>query len=165
MGRARGRAVTSVGTVIISARARRWPACAAAVLFLGYAAGKAVFALQDRLGFPGGPPVSAAENESYFLAPGLAQWFATASGVLGAVIAVSTVTTPGRRLPRPLMLFVLAGMLLAVAGGAGIMVLDGFVGLGIGWQWYHGVLGVLVIALFLEMTRSYAVATRRVTTG
>jgi hypothetical protein len=91
-----------------------------------------------------------------------AQWFATASGVVGACVAIATVTALGRRVPRTLMLLVLAGMLLAVGGGAGIMILDAFVGIGVGWQWYHGVLGILVIALFLEMIRSYATATRRV---
>lgn len=141
---------------------RRWPAYAAAVLFLGYALGKAVFAMQDRLGFPGGPPVTDAQNEAYFLAPGIAQWFAAASGVAGAVVAVSTVTPLGRVLPRPLMLSVLAGMLLAVAGGAGIMIVDGFFDVGIGWRWYHGLVGVLVLGLFLELTRSFVVTTRRV---
>lgn len=133
-----------------------------AVLFLGYAVGKAAFALQARLGFPGGPPVSAAETESYFLDAAAGQWLAAATGVLGACVAIATVTAPGRRVPRPLMLLVLAGMLLAVGGGGGIMILDGFVGIGVGWQWYHGVLGIVVIGLSLEMARSYTVATRRV---
>ncbi|MEU0565468.1 hypothetical protein ABZ297_08770 [Nonomuraea sp. NPDC005983] len=144
------------------ARPRRWPAYAMAVLFLGYAVGKAAFALQARLGFPGGPPVSAAETEGYFLDAATAQWFATASGVLGACVAVATVTAVGRRVPRTLTLLVLVGMLLAVGGGAGIMIVDGFVGIGVGWRWYHAVLGMVVIGLFLEMVRSYAVVTRRV---
>ncbi|MBB3729981.1 hypothetical protein [Nonomuraea dietziae] len=148
--------------MVDSDRPRRWPAYAVAVLFLGYAAGKAAFALQARLGFPGGPPVSAAETGSYFMDAATAQWFATASGLVGACVAIATVTAMGRRVPRTLMLLVLAGMLLAVGGGAGIMILDAFVGIGVGWQWYHGVLGILVIALFLEMIRSYATATRRV---
>ncbi|MBB4959656.1 hypothetical protein [Micromonospora polyrhachis] len=143
-------------------RPRRWPAYAVAVLFLGYAVGKAAFALQARLGFPGGPPVSAAETESYFLDAATAQWFATASGVLGACVAIATVTALGRRVPRKLMLLVLLGMLVAVGGGAGIMIVDGFVGMGVGWQWHHGLLGILVIGLFLEMVRSYAAATRHV---
>ncbi|NUW39480.1 hypothetical protein [Nonomuraea rhodomycinica] len=142
-------------------RPRRWPAYALAVLFLGYAAGKAVFALQARLGFPGGPPVSAAESSGYFMEAATAQWLATASGVLGACVAVATVTPLGRRVPRMLILLVLAGMLLAVGGGAGIMILDGFVGIGVGWRWYHGVLGAVVVGLFLETIRSYAAATRR----
>ena len=149
--------------MVDSDRRRRWPAYALAVLFLGYAAGKAVFAAQARLGFPGGPPVSAAEAEGYFLEPALAQWFATASGVVGAGIALATVTTWGlRQVPRTLMLVVLAGMALAVVGGAGIMVLDGFIGLGVGWRWYHGVLGLVVGGLCVEMVRSYVTGTKRV---
>ncbi|MBE1559387.1 hypothetical protein [Nonomuraea africana] len=148
--------------MVDSDRPRSWPSYAMAVLFLGYAAGKVAFALQARLGFPGGPPVSAAETEGYFMDAAAGQWLAAATGVLGACVAIATVTALGRRAPRPLMLLVLAGMLLAVVGGAGIMIVDGFVGIGVGWQWYHGVLGVVAIGLSLEMTRSYLVATRRV---
>lgn len=129
-----------------------------ALLMLGYAAGKAAFALKGRLGFPGGPPVSAVETESYFLEPALAQWFASASGVLGACIAVATVTALGRDVPRALMLVVLAVMTTAILGGGGIMVLDGFVGVGVGWQWYHGVVGLVAIALSVELIRSYVTA-------
>ena len=145
-------------------RPRRWPAYAVAVLFLVYAAGKATFALQARLGFPGGPVVSAAEHERYgrdFMDVATAQWIASASGVLGACLAVATVTALGRRVPRTLMQLVLVGMLLAVGTGAVIVIVDGFVGIGVGWRWYHGVLGVVMIGLLLEMIRSYAVATRR----
>ncbi|MEH1014349.1 hypothetical protein V6U90_14700 [Micromonospora sp. CPCC 206060] len=151
--------------MVDSAHPRRWPAYVMAVLFLGYAAGKAAFALQSRLGFPGGPPVSAAEAQRYFMDPATAQWCATATGVLGASLALATVTPLGRRVPRALMLLVLAGMLLAVGGGAVIMILDGFVGTGIGWQWYHGVLGIVVIGLLLAMIRSYETATRRRVAG
>ncbi|MFF5206768.1 hypothetical protein [Streptosporangium sp. NPDC000396] len=151
--------------MVDSAHSRRWPAYALAVLFLGYAAGKAAFALQAQLGFPGGPPVSAAETASYFLDPARGQWLASASGVLGACVAVATVTALGRKVPRTLMLLVLAVMLPAVGGGAGIMILDGFIGIGVGWQWYHGVLGVVVIGLFVEMARSYVAATRRHVVG
>ncbi|GLX10505.1 hypothetical protein [Microbispora sp. NBRC 16548] len=145
-----------------SAHPRRWPAYALAVLFLGYAAGKAAFALQDRLGFPGGPPVPASETQGYFMDAATAQWLATASGLMGACAALATVTPLGRKVPRTLMLFVLAVMLAAVGGGAGIMILDGFVGMGVGWKWYQGVLGIVVIGLFAEMCRSYARSTRRV---
>ena len=144
-------------------RPRRWPAYAVAALFLFYAAGKAAFALQSRLGFPGGPVVSAAEHERYardFMDVATAQWIASASGVLGACLAIATVTAPGRRVPRTLMLLVLVGMLLAVGAGAVIMIVDGFVGIGVGWRWYHGILGVVMIGLLLEMIRSYAVTTR-----
>ncbi|GAA0256847.1 hypothetical protein GCM10010492_67190 [Saccharothrix mutabilis subsp. mutabilis] len=142
---------------------RRWPAYALAVLFLGYAGGKAVFAAQSRLGFPGGPPVSAAESEAYFLDPALAQWFATASGLVGAGIALATVTAWGlRAVPRWLMLVALAVMAAAVVGGAGIMALGGFIGLGVGWRWYHGVVGLVVGALCVETVRSYVAVTKRV---
>ncbi|AQZ70256.1 hypothetical protein BKM31_09175 [[Actinomadura] parvosata subsp. kistnae] len=147
--------------MISSDRPRRWPACVMALLLLGYAAGKAAFALQARLGFPGGPPVPAAEAAGYFLDPALGQWLACASGLLGAVIALATVTTAGRRrVPRALMLVVLAVMTLAVLGGGGIMALDGFVGIGVGWRWYHGLLGIVAIVLTVEMSRSYLVVTR-----
>ncbi len=131
-----------------------------AVLFLGYAVGKAAFAVESRLGFPGGPPVSAAEAEGYFLDPAVAQWSAAATGVLGAGLALATVTALGRRVPRAVMLLALTGMLVAVGGGAGIMVLDGFVGFGVGWRWYHGVLGIVVVGLLLATIRSYEKATR-----
>ncbi|MFI6316295.1 hypothetical protein ACIBG8_02185 [Nonomuraea sp. NPDC050556] len=129
---------------------RRWPAYALAALFLAYAAGKAAFALQHRLGFPGGPPAPA----EYFMDPAFAQWMAAASGVLGACVTLATL---GRWVPRRLMPAVLAVMFLAVGGGAGIMIVDGFVGIGIGWRWYHGVVGVVVIALFVETVRCYVV--------
>ena len=135
-----------------------------AALFLVYAAGKAAFALQARLGFPGGPVVSAADQERYareFMDVATAQWMATASGVLGACLAVATVTALGRGLSRTLVLLVLVGMLVAVGAGAVIMIVDGFGGPGPGWGWYHGVFGVVMIGLLLEMIRSYAVATRR----
>lgn len=35
------------------------------------------------------------------------------------------------------------------------MVVDGFVGVGIGWRWYHGLLGLLAIGLSAAMTRAY----------
>lgn len=118
--------------------------------------------MQARLGFPGGPPVTDAETKDYFLDPALAQWFATATGVLAAVVALATVTAAGRRVPRPLMLLVLAGMAVAVLAGGGIMALDAFVGLGVGWNAYFGVVGVAMVALFAETTRSYLRATSRV---
>ncbi|WP_190819113.1 hypothetical protein [Saccharopolyspora pogona] len=143
-----------------SDRPRHWPAYAVAVLFLGYAAGKAVFAWQARLGFPGGPAVPDAVRDGYFLDAATAQWFAAASGLLGAWVAIATVAAPGRRVPRPLMLLVLAAMLLAVGAGAAIMIVDGFIGIGVGWQWHHGVLGIVVIALLMAMIQSYVKATR-----
>ncbi|MGW0432332.1 hypothetical protein ACWDV4_07275 [Micromonospora sp. NPDC003197] len=143
---------------------RRWPAYATAVVFLSYAVGKAAFALQARLGLPSGPVVSAAEHERYareVMDVATAQWCASASGLLGACLALATVTALGRRVPRPLMLLMLVGMALAAGAGAVVMVVDGFVGIGVGWQWYHGLLGVVVIGLLVSLIRSYVVATRR----
>lgn len=143
----------------------RWPAYGVAVLFLGYAAGKAAFAMQGRLGFPSGPVVSAAETERYVrevMDAATVQWLATGSGVLGACIAVATVTALGRRAPRTVMLLVLVAMLLAAGAGAATMIVDGFGGPGPGWQWYHGVVGVAAIGLLLAMIRSYAGAPSRV---
>ncbi|MFI7672299.1 hypothetical protein [Actinophytocola sp. NPDC049390] len=153
--------VRTVATPVdLLARPRRWPACVLAVLFLGYAVGKAVFAAQGRLGFPGGPPVSAAETGDYFLDPAPAQWFAAASGVVGACLVLLTVAPLGRRVPRTLMLLVLTVLLATIGYGAGVMIVDGFVGVGVGWRWYHGVLGVVVLALFAEATRSYRLRVR-----
>jgi hypothetical protein len=143
----------------------RWPAYAVAALFLGYAVGKAGYAVQGRLGFPGGPPVSAAETEGYFLNPSVAQWLASATGVAGACVAMATVTAVGRRVPRRVMWPALAALVLAAVGGGGIMVVDGFIGLGVGWQAHHGVLGILLIALVLAMTRSWRRTADVVSTG
>lgn len=136
-----------------------------AVLFLGYAAGKAAFAAQGKLGFPGGPVVPASEHEHYardVMDVAMAQWLAVATGLLGAMLVMATVTSVGRRVPRVLMLLVLAGALVAVGAGATIMVVDGFVGLGVGWQWYHGVLGIVVVGLLMATIWSYARATKHV---
>jgi len=135
------------------------------VLFLGYAAGKAVFAAQAKLGFPGGPRVPAAEHERYareMMDVATAQWLAVATGLLCALLVIATVTRVGRRVPRVPMLVVLAGVLVAVGAGAAVMVADGFIGLGVGWSWYHGVLGIVVIGLLVATIHSYVQATRRV---
>jgi hypothetical protein len=134
------------------------------VLFLGYAAGKVVFAAQAKLGFPGGPRALAAEHESYareVMDVATAQWLAVATGLLCALLVIATVTRVGRRAPRVPMLMALAGVLVAVGAGAGTMVLDGFIGLGVGWSWYHGIVGIVVIGLLVATIHSYVVATRR----
>jgi hypothetical protein len=128
-----------------------------AVLFLGYAAGKSVFAAQGKLGFAGGPAVPASEHERYardVMDVTMAQWLAVASGLLGAVLVMATVTAVGRRVPRLLMLLALAGALVAVGSGAAIMVVDGFVGIGVGWHWHHGVLGITLVGLLIATIRS-----------
>jgi hypothetical protein len=136
-----------------------------AALFLGYAAGKAFFAAQGKLGFPGGPVVPAGEYERYtreVMDVALAQWLAAATGVLGAVLVMATVTGVGRRVPRVLMLLALAVALVGLGTGAAIMVVDGFVGIGVGWYWYHGVLGIVVVGLLMATASSYVRATTHV---
>ncbi|HEX4818456.1 MAG TPA: hypothetical protein VFV66_37440 [Nonomuraea sp.] len=147
-----------------STRPRRWPAYTLTLVYLGYATGKAAYALQARLGFPGGPPVSPTDTQSYPLDAATAQWLATASGLIGACVALATVTPLAHKIPRTVMLLALAGTLLATGSGATIMIVDGFVGIGIGWQWYHGVLGLVVITLSAQTLRSYARATTTHTT-
>ncbi|GAA4426870.1 hypothetical protein GCM10023169_26140 [Georgenia halophila] len=141
----------------------RWPALTMAVLFLGYAAGKAVYASQSRLGFPSGPVPTVADHAQYadaVMGVAAAQWSAAATGVVAAVVALATVTRVGRAVPRPLMLAALGLTALAFAAGAAVLVLDGFVGLGVGWQWRHGVFGVLALYVTVRMVVSYVQATR-----
>jgi hypothetical protein len=128
-----------------------------AVLLLVYTVGKVAFAAQGRLGLPTGPIVPAASHGSYFMDVATAQWTAAATGVLGAFLAIATVTPLAGWIPRTLMLPALAGMLLGVGGGAGIMIVDGFGGPGPGWHWYHGLVGTVAIGLLLSVVRSYAV--------
>lgn len=136
----------------------RWPAWAMAVLFLGYASGKAVFAAHGKLGFPGGPRVPAGEYEVYareVMDVATAQWLAAANGLLGAVLVVATVTVVGHRLPRWLMLPALGLALVGVGAAAVVMVGDGFLGFGVGWSWCHGVLGIVALALMAATVWSY----------
>lgn len=145
--------------MVKSTRQRRWPAYTTAAVFLGYALGKAVFAAQGRLGFPGGPVPSAAEHEHYaaeMMDVATMQWAGAATGLLAALIVLATVTDRGRAVPRPLLLALLTVALLAVGAGVGIILVDGFVGLGVGWQWYQGLLGVPVVVLLAATTWSYA---------
>ncbi|GAA2068847.1 hypothetical protein GCM10009801_17600 [Streptomyces albiaxialis] len=142
----------------------RWPGWTMAALFLGYGLGKAVFAAQGKLGFPGGPAVPAEEYERYardMMDVATAQWLAASNGLLGAALFLATVAAAGRRIPRVLML---GALTLASAGvGAGMVVLiaDGLVGFGVGWRWYHGLLGIAVLALLAAAFLSYVRATRR----
>lgn len=66
-----------------------------------------------------------------------------------------------RRRRRPAYALTIV-MALAVLAGAAIMVLDGFIGLGAGWRWYHGALGLVVGGLCVETVRSYVTGTKRV---
>ncbi|MFF2653710.1 hypothetical protein [Streptomyces sp. NPDC058045] len=142
----------------------RWPAWAMAALFLGYGVGKAVFAAQGKLGFPGGPVVPAAEYAAYahdMMDVTVAQWLAASNGVLGALLVLATVVRAGRRVPRILMLGALAVTAIGVGAGMVVLVADGFLGLGVGWRWYHGVLGIAVLGLLGMTIRSYVRATRK----
>lgn len=137
---------------------RRWPAYAMAVLSLGYAAGKAVYAAQGKIGFPTGPVVPTEDYERYardLMNVSLSQWIGSATGVLGAVISLATVTAVGQRLPRFLLGLALTGMVVGVGAGAAVLMLDGFIGLGIGWQWFHGVAGAVTLALLAAMIRNH----------
>lgn len=137
-----------------------------AVVFLGYAAGKAVFAAQGRMGFPGGPVVSAAEHERYardVMDVATTQWLGVATGLLGVVLVMATVTAVGRRVPRKLMLLMLGAAFVGLGAGAVILIVDGFTGLfGVGWQWPHGILGIIMLGLMTGTIWSYAGATKAV---
>ena len=133
---------------------RKIPAYGVAFLMLGYAVGKAAFAVEGRLGFPSGPAVPAAEQAAYFLNPSVAQALAAVSGVLGAALALATVSGFGCRVPRKLLLVGVLLLVVGVGAGALVMVLDGFVGLGIGWQWYHGVVGLVMLCLLAALAHS-----------
>lgn len=139
---------------------RRWPAVALVVILLAYAAAKAVFASQGRLGLPTGPVVPPAAHDAYFLDPALAQWCAAGTGVLAAGLVLATTTRLVHRVPRPLLLTASAVLLLGVGAGAVVMIIDGFGGPGPGWSWYHGVLGTVSLALLAALVRSVAVRTR-----
>lgn len=152
----------STNAVTHPAAQRRWPAYVLAVLSLGYALGKAGYAAQGRMGFPTGPVVSPEEHERYareLMNVSLSQWLGCATGVLGAVISLATVSRLGRRVPRPLMLLALTGMLVGVGAGAGVVVLDGFLGLGVGWRWFHGVVGLVALVALVLVIGSYVRAT------
>lgn len=146
----------------------RWPAYTMAALFLGYALGKAVRAAQGRLGFPGGPEPSASEHEWYaanVMDVATAQWWAAATGLAAAALVLATVTAPGRRIARPLMLVLLAVALLGIGSGAVMIAAGGFFGIGADWYWYHGLAGIAVTALLAATARSYAKATAPVRDG
>ncbi|MQA01218.1 MAG: helix-turn-helix domain-containing protein [Streptosporangiales bacterium] len=105
----------------------RWPALATAVLLLGYAAGKVVYAIEGRLGFRSGPVPSAAEHARYsteMMGVGEAQWSAAATGILAAIV-LATVTRVGRRIPRVALLVLLVGVIAGVGAGAVVLAAAG----------------------------------------
>ena len=141
----------------------RWPGWTMAALSLGYGLGKALFAARGKLGFPGGPAVPAEEYTRYadeMMDVAAAQWLAAANGLVCAALFAATVAGVGRRVPRPVMLGALTLTSLGAGAGMVVLVADGFVGFGVGWRWYHGVLGVVVLGLLAAAFRSYVRASR-----
>ena len=136
----------------------RWPARTLAALFLAYGLGKAVFAAQGRLGFPGGPVVPAEEYVTYardMMDVTTAQWLAASNGLLGALFFLAVTTPLVHRAPRLLVLPVLTLASLGIGAGMAVLVTDGFFGLGVGWRWYHGMLGLAVLSLEALAIRAY----------
>ncbi|MEU3019188.1 hypothetical protein ABZ635_17555 [Nocardiopsis sp. NPDC007018] len=137
----------------------RWPAITMAALFLGYALGKAVRAVQGRLGFPGGPVPSASEHAWYaehVMDVATAQWCAVATGLAAAALVLATVVPAGRLVPRPLMLGALGVTLVAFGFGVVMIVAGGFFGVGADWTRYHAVAGVAVMVLLTWTALVYA---------
>lgn len=142
----------------------RWPALTMTVLLLGYAAGKVVYAVEGRLGFPSGPVPSPAEHARYaaeVMPVGTAQWCAAGTGLLAALVVLATATRLDRRVPRVVVLLPLVGVVAGVGAGAVVLAVDGFVGIGIGWRWWHGVVGLLTGYLLARTLLAYVTATRR----
>jgi len=78
---------------------------------------KATYAVQGKLGVPGGPevPPSAYEELGHV---GLRQGTLAAMGVVGAVLALASVQAWGQRVPRWLMLLAMWGALVPMLAGA-----------------------------------------------
>jgi hypothetical protein len=93
-----------------------WPGylCGAALLL--YAAEKAYYAAHSRLGIPGGPHVPASAYDSLHHVA-LRQWTLTLVGLGAGLLALASVTPPGRYLPRWMMLAALWGALVPMAAG------------------------------------------------
>lgn len=145
------------------AREKRGPAFVTAAIFLAYAVAKAVYASQGKLGLPSGPVVPAEDYVPYadeVMGVSATQWLASATGVAGAALMLVAVSRVGRWLPQGLMLAALGVAFVGFGAGAAVMVADGFVGIGVGWQWYHGVLGLFTLVVFAMAIRAYARSTR-----
>jgi hypothetical protein len=100
-----------------------WPAYLCAAALLVYAVEKGYYATQGRIGIPGGPHVpDSAYQELHHVA--LRQWTLAGVGLAGALLALATVTPPGRYLPRWLMLAGLWGALLPMVAGLPYLVAD-----------------------------------------
>ncbi len=100
-----------------------WPAYLCAVALLVYAVEKGYYAAHGRIGVPGGPHVpDSAYQELHHIA--LRQWTLAGLGLAGALLALATVTPPGRHIPRWLMLCLLWGALLPMVAGLPYLVAD-----------------------------------------
>lgn len=97
-----------------------WPAYACAAGLLVYAVMKATYAVQGKLGLPGGVevPPSAYEELGHV---GLRQGMLAAMGAGGALLALASVQGWGRRIPRWLMLLAMWGALVPMLAGAPIV--------------------------------------------
>ena len=137
-------------------RTPKWPAYACAAGLVLYAVEKAYYATQHRLGLPGGARVPA---DAYADLGHVAvrQGALAAFGVAGAAIALATVAK--WRPPRALLLCALWGALIPLAAGApyvvGMVIADGPSRLG------GALLSLVMAGLWLTMTRSYQLRTRR----
>jgi hypothetical protein len=137
-----------------------WPAylCAAALLL--YSVEKGYYAIQGRIGIPGGRHVpDSAYQELHHVA--LRQWTLSTLGFAGAMLALATVTAAGRHIPRALMLTALWGALLPMAAGApyvlhDIMNSDD----ALGRKLLSGVRPIAQIGVWVAMTWSYQTRSR-----
>ncbi|GAA3396992.1 hypothetical protein [Cryptosporangium minutisporangium] len=139
-----------------------WPAALCATLFLGYAAGKAYYATQGRLGLPGGATVPPEAYEQLGYVP-QRQWALAALGLVAALLAVATVVPRDGAVarwlpPRWLILTGLWGALVPLAAGVPFVVFrlatDGWSAVGSALQ------SAVLAGLWLTMVLSYQRRTR-----
>jgi hypothetical protein len=134
-----------------------WPAYACAVALLAYAVGKAVYAVQGKLGLPGGvevPPEAYQELGNV----ALRQWMLAGLGLAGALLALASVQSWGRRIPRWMMLTAMWGALVPQLAGAPVVfyrAMTGETGL------FGGLQAVAGLALWAAAAVSFQRRTRR----
>ena len=137
-----------------------WPAYLCAAALLTYSAEKAYYATQGRIGIPGGRHVpDSAYEELHHVA--LRQWTLSTVGFAGAMLALATVTAPGRHVPRWLMLTALWGALVPMAAGAPYVLHD-IVSSdeSLGHKVLSGARPVAQLGLWVAMTWSYQTRSR-----
>ncbi|WP_404962429.1 hypothetical protein [Streptomyces sp. 147326] len=128
-----------------------WPAYASATLQLIYAGQKGYYAVQGRLGIPGGPSVPASQYAEVSDVA-LAQWTLASLGLLSAVIALAAVRPWGGLVPRPLLLLGLWGTVVpAVAGQIHVAGEVLFASGPAGWSGGAAVQGFAGLGLWLAM--------------